>query len=98
LQVESLSLRNKLQGALPLVDHFLRALQLRPLLGQQICPPHYVDALEMLIKSVLLQPNASTASRSGPSPMIRLCDRHNTWEMTLWAELWIGSSKVIGPA
>lgn len=58
MQVESLSLRNKLQGALPLVDDFLRALQLRPLLGQQICPPHYVDALEMLIKSVLLQPNA----------------------------------------
>jgi len=43
---------------LPLVDHFLRALHLRPLLRQQIDPPHYVAALELLIKSVLLQPNA----------------------------------------
>jgi transposase len=51
-------LRKKLQGALPLVDHFLRAIGLRPLLSQQIDPPHYVDALELLVKSVLLQPNA----------------------------------------
>ena len=58
MQVESLSLRTKLRGALPLVDHFLRALHLRPLLRQQIDPPHYVAALELLIKSVLLQPNA----------------------------------------
>ena len=58
MQVESLTLRKKFQGALPLVDHFLRALNLRPLLSQQIYPPHYVDALELLIKSVLLQPNA----------------------------------------
>ena len=40
------------------MDHFLQALNLRPLLGQLIQPPHYVDALELLIKSVLLQPNA----------------------------------------
>ncbi len=58
LQVQSLTLRKKLQGALPLVDHFLRALNLRQLLSQQIQPPHYVDALELLIKSVLVQPNA----------------------------------------
>jgi len=58
LQVQSLTLRKKLQGALPLVDHFLRALNLRQLLGQQIQPPHYVDALELLLKSVLLKPNA----------------------------------------
>ncbi len=58
MQVESLRLQKKLQGALPLVDHFLRALHLRPLLSEQIYPLHYVDALELLIKSVLLQPNA----------------------------------------
>ena len=58
MQVQSLSLRKKLQGALPLVDHFLQALHLRPLLGRQIQPPHYVDALELLIKSILLQPKA----------------------------------------
>lgn len=58
MQVESLSLQKKLRGALPLIDHFLRALSLRPLLSQQIRPPHYVDALELLIKSVLAQPKA----------------------------------------
>jgi transposase len=58
LQVQSLSLRKKIQGALPLVNHFLQALNLRRLLAQQIHPPHYVDALELLVKSVLLQPSA----------------------------------------
>jgi len=58
VQAESLCLRQKLQGALPLVDHFLRALRLGPLLQQQIAPPHYVAALELLVKSVLIQPNA----------------------------------------
>jgi transposase len=43
---------------LPVVDHFLRALNLRQLLAQQIHPSHYVDGLELLVKSVLLQPNA----------------------------------------
>jgi hypothetical protein len=47
-----------MQGALPVVDHFLRALNLRPLLAQQIQPPHYVEALDLLVKSLLLQPNA----------------------------------------
>lgn len=58
LQVQSLSLRRKVQSALPLLDHFLSALNLRSLLSQQIRPTHYVDALELLIKSVLLRPNA----------------------------------------
>lgn len=47
-----------MQGALPLVDHFLRALHLPALLSQQIRPPHYVQHLELLIKSVLTRPNA----------------------------------------
>jgi transposase len=51
-------LRKKIQGALPLVSHFLQALNLRRLLARQIHPPHYVDALELLVKSVLLQPSA----------------------------------------
>jgi transposase len=58
VQAESLSLRNKLQGALPLVDHFLQGLSLRSLLEEQIAPAHYVAALELLVKSVLIQPNA----------------------------------------
>lgn len=47
-----------MQGALPLVDHFLRALHLPALLSQQIRPAHYVQHLELLIKSVLTRPNA----------------------------------------
>jgi transposase len=58
VQAEFLSLRHKSQGALPLVDHFLRQLQLTELLAQPIDCPHYVAALEVLVKSVLLEPNA----------------------------------------
>jgi transposase len=58
VQAESLSLREKLQGPLPLVDHFLRALRLGPLLQQQITHPHYVAAIELLVKSVLIEPSA----------------------------------------
>lgn len=58
MQAESLSLHRKLQGALPLVNHFLEALRFRSLLQQFIAPAHYVDALDLLVKSVLLQPNA----------------------------------------
>lgn len=57
MQVQSLSLRHVVQGALPLVDYCLRKLQLAELLAQQITCPHYVAALEVLVKSVLLQPN-----------------------------------------
>jgi transposase len=58
LQVQSLVLRQKIQGGLPLVNHFLQALDLRCLLQQQIHPAHYVDALELLVQSLLLKPNA----------------------------------------
>lgn len=58
MQAESFSLEEKMQGALPLVDHFLRALNLPALLSQQIRPPHYAQGLELLIKSVLCRPNA----------------------------------------
>src|ERR1051326_1886562 len=47
-----------MQGALPLVDHFLRALNLPALLSQQVRPAHYVQGLELLIKSALTRPNA----------------------------------------
>ncbi len=57
VQVKFLTLRKKVLGALPLVDHFLQALKLPQLLGQPIHPPHYVQALEWLVKSLLLQPN-----------------------------------------
>jgi transposase len=58
MQVQSLQLRKKMQEAWPLVDCFLRDLNLRALLGRHIQPSHYVDALELLLKSLLLKPNA----------------------------------------
>jgi transposase len=58
LQVQSLSWQEKMQGALPLVNHFLRALNVSAVLRQQIRPAHYVQGLELLIQSVLIRPNA----------------------------------------
>lgn len=58
MQVSSLSLRTRRQGALPLVDQFLRRLGLQQLLTPHIAHAHYRDALELLVKSVLLCPNA----------------------------------------
>src|SRR5229473_2766514 len=58
MQAQSLSLRQKLQEALPVVDHILLKLDLPKLLARQISPPHYVAALEVLVKSLLLQPSA----------------------------------------
>ena len=58
LQVQSLTLSTKRQGALPLVGGFLQALKLPELLAQQIHPPRSVEALDLLLKSLLLKPNA----------------------------------------
>jgi transposase len=58
MQGDFLSLRHQLQGALPLVEHFLRRLGLQDLLARHIEHSPYRQALELLIKSVLLQPNA----------------------------------------
>jgi transposase len=55
--VESLSLHRKLQGALPLADHVLQELRLSELLAQVIPCPRYAAAIDLLVKSVLLQPN-----------------------------------------
>ena len=58
MQARFLSLRKKTQGALPVVDHFLRALGLGELLSGQIAHRPAVAALDLLVKSVLLQPCA----------------------------------------
>jgi transposase len=58
LQAQSLNLRSRKLGALPLVEHFFEALQLRQLLAQQIHPQHYVQALLWLVRNFLLQPSA----------------------------------------
>jgi transposase len=58
MQVQSLFLRKKSQGGLPLVDHFLRRLGLEDLLSPQIAHRPYREALGLLVKSILLQPSA----------------------------------------
>lgn len=58
MQAQSLSLRKWQQGALPLVDHYLRRLGWKELLAPQIGHPSYCDALDFLVKSVLLEPKA----------------------------------------
>jgi hypothetical protein len=58
VQEKFLSLRKKVQGALPVVDHFLQAVGWSQHLARQIHHPPAVDALDLLVKSVLLQPSA----------------------------------------
>lgn len=58
VQVQSLSLRKNLQGAWPLVDHFLQRLQLTRLLAQHLRSDRSAAALHVLVVSVLLKPNA----------------------------------------
>jgi transposase len=58
MQAQSLSLCKQLQGALPLVHQFLQRLELPQLLATYIQPPRYVQALDLLLKSVLLRPAA----------------------------------------
>src|ERR1039457_7158562 len=58
MQAKFLSLRKKIQGALPLVQHFLQALGWRQHLARQIPHPPAVAALDLLVKSILLQPSA----------------------------------------
>jgi transposase len=58
VQVESLDLQKKLQGAWPLLDQFLGRLRFTPLLAQHLRGDRYAAALQLLAASVLLQPNA----------------------------------------
>ena len=58
MQEKFLSLRKKVQGALPVVDHFLQAVGWSQQLARQIHHPPAVAALDLLVKSVLLQPSA----------------------------------------
>lgn len=71
MQVQSLSLRHVVQGALPLADYFLQRLHWPQRLAQQITCPHYVAALEVLTKSVLLQPNPLYRIRAWTQQMDR---------------------------
>jgi len=56
--VQSLSLRKNLQGAWPVIDHFLRRLELTQLLAQHLRSERSAAALQVLVVSILLKPNA----------------------------------------
>ena len=58
MQVNSLRLRAQAVGPLPILQHFLDTLQLREILAQSRPLRAYVPALELLVKSLLVEPNA----------------------------------------
>jgi transposase len=58
MQASPSLVRVRRQDALPLVDQFLARLDLRQQLTAHIPHPHYRDALELLVKNVLLCPSA----------------------------------------
>jgi len=58
VQIKSLALKAKLIGALPIVDAVMQKLELRSLLTAALGRETYVDAVELLIKSILVEPNA----------------------------------------
>ncbi len=58
MQVNSLLLRAQAVGALPIIQHFLDTLQLREILAQSRPLQAYVPVLELLVKSLLVEPSA----------------------------------------
>ena len=58
MQLNSLDLRTRAIGSLPIVEHVLDTLGVRDILLQAPRLQAYVPALELLIKSLLLEPNA----------------------------------------
>ena len=57
MQVNSLRLCAQAVGPLPILQHFLDTLQLREILAQSRPLRAYVPALELLVKSLLVEPN-----------------------------------------
>jgi hypothetical protein len=58
MQADSMSVRKRALGALPVLHHYLRQLRWPQLLTPLIGHGAYIEALELLVKSVLLKPNA----------------------------------------
>ena len=58
MQVNSLLLRTQAVGPLPILQHFLDPLQLQKILARSRPLQAYVPALELLVKSLLVEPNA----------------------------------------
>ena len=58
MQVNSLLLRAQAVGPLPIIQRFLDTLQLREILARSRPLRAYVPALELRVKSLLVEPNA----------------------------------------
>lgn len=58
MQSNSLALRSQTVGSLPIIQHILDTLHVREILTRNQSLQAYVPALELLIKSLLVQPNA----------------------------------------
>lgn len=58
MQTDYLALRTRKIGALPIIDRYMAQLELRKLLAAALERETYVDAIELLVKSILVKPNA----------------------------------------
>lgn len=58
MQIDSLALRSQKVGSLPVIEHILDTLQVREILTKVRSLQAYVPEIELLIKSLLVQPNA----------------------------------------
>ena len=79
MQLNSLSLCSKMIGSLPIIDSILDTLRLRQLLAETRSIQAYVPAIELLIKSLLIEPNALYRVRQ--------------WSQ-LYAPRWIGPGTI----
>jgi transposase len=68
MQVNSLRLRTQAVGALPVIQRFLDTLQLRAILAHSRPLQAYIPALELLVKSLLVEPNALYRIRQWSQP------------------------------
>jgi transposase len=68
MQVNSLLLRAQAVGPLPILQHFLDTLQLRSILARSRPLRVYIPALELLVKSLLVEPNALYRVRPWSQP------------------------------
>ena len=79
MQIDSLALRSQKVGSLPVIEHILDTLQVREILTKVRSLQAYVPVIELLIKSLLVQPNAIYRVRQ--------------WSQ-LYAPHWIGSGTI----
>ena len=79
MQIDSLALRSQKVGSLPVIEHILDTLQVREILTKVRSLQAYVPEIELLIKSLLVQPNAIYRVRQ--------------WSQ-LYAPHWIGSGTI----